>query len=168
MSLAVEHIEMGRKRTSRIITVAGIAVIGALVAFMVFLQVENAKAQDFANAYGAVVADSRSLTQAYQAEVKKWNETQYDNAKMASVTDEYLPKFQQLVDRAEGLQPVDKFKDAQDLLVKSLDSERQSYVHFRNYLISGDAQEDKKSNELLSQSLQYEAESFAAFKAAGG
>ncbi len=159
---------MGRKQTSRILTIGGFVAIGVLVAFMVFLQIENTKAQVFANAYEAIVTNSRSLTQEYHAEVKKWNETEYDNFKMASVTDNYLPKFQQLVDRANELESVVKFKDAKSLLVRSLDSERQSYMHFRNYLITGDPEEDQRSNQLLSQSLQYEDESFAAFKAAGG
>jgi hypothetical protein len=159
---------MGRKRTSRIITYGGLAAIGGLVAFMASLYVADSNSRDFVNGYGTIVTDSSSLTQQYQMEVKKWNETQYDNSKMASITDVYLPKFQQLVDRAEGLKPVEKFKDAQDFLIKSLDSERQSYMHFRNYLTTDDPKEDQKSNLLLSQSLQYETDSFAAFKAAGG
>ena len=156
-------------RKGKIVTIGGIAAIGAIVAFTVFLQTENAKAQNFAAAYGKIVTDSRSLTQQYQDEVGKWQKKEYRNSTMASKTDEYLPKFQQLVDRAKNeLQPTEKYKNAQDFLVKSLDSERQSYEHFRNYLITGNPAENETSTQLFTQSFQDEERSFAAFKAAGG
>lgn len=154
---------MRQKRTSRIITIGGMAAITLLVAVMAFLALENSNADSFARAYGALVTDSRSLTEQYQTEVGKWSDKQYDNATMASITDDYLPRFQQLIDRANGLQPTEKYKDAQDFLVRSLEYERQSYEHFRNYLITGDPAEDEMSTDLLSQSLDYEDRSFAAF-----
>ena len=153
----------------KIVTIGGIAAIGGIVAFMVFLQIQNAKAQDFVTAYGKIVTDSRSLTQQYQGEVGKWQKKEYSNSTMASKTDEYLPKFQQLVDRAKnGLQSTDKYKDAQDFLIKSLDSERQSYEHFRNYLLTGNPAENETSTQLFTQAFQDEERSFAAFQAAGG
>jgi membrane protein involved in colicin uptake len=157
-----------KHQAGRIVTIGGIAAIGAIVAFMVFLQIENAKAQGFANAYGAIVTDSRSVTQQYQGEIGKWQKKECTNTTMASKTDEYLPKFQQLVDRANGLQPTEKYKNAQDFLVKSLESERQSYEHFRNYLITGNPAENETSTQLFTQAFQYEEQSFAAFKAATG
>jgi hypothetical protein len=154
---------------SRIVTIGGIAAIGVAVAFMIFLQIENAKAQDFVEAYGKIVTDSRSLTQQYQAEVGKWQKKEYNDSTLASVTKEYLPKFQELVDRARnGLQPTEKYKNAQDFLVKSLDSERQSYEHFRNYLLTGNPVENETSTQLFTESFQNEERSFEAFKAAGG
>ena len=157
-----------KHQARRIITIGGIAAIGAIVAFMVFLQIENAKAQGFANAYGAIVTDSRSVTQQYQNEIGKWQKKEYTNTTMASKTDEYLPKFQQLVDRANRLQPTEKYKNAQDSLVKSLESERQSYEHFRNYLVTGNPAENETSTQLFTQAFQYEEQSFAAFKGATG
>jgi hypothetical protein len=156
-------------RKGKIVTIGGIAGIGAVVALVIFLQIENAKAQDFVAAYGKIVTDSRSLTQQYQDEIGKWQKKEYSNSTMVSKTDEYLPKFQQLVDRARnGLQPTEKYKSAQDYLIKSLDSERQSYEHFRNYLITGNPAENETSTQSLTASFQDEERSFEAFKAAGG
>jgi hypothetical protein len=153
---------LGRK-SSRIITGGGIALITVLVAVMAFLALESSNADSFARTYGALVTDSRSLTEQYQNEVGKWTDDEYDNSTMASITDDYLPRFQQLIDRANALQPTEKYKTTQEYLVKSLDYERQSYEHFRNYLITGDPAEDEMSTELLSESLDYEDRSFAAF-----
>ena len=83
---------------------------------------------------------------------------------MISVTDNYLPKFQKLVSRAKDLQPTTaKYLQAKDLYTKSLQSEMESYKHFRNYLVTGNKIEDDISTQLLSNALKYEIKSFAAF-----
>ena len=129
----------------------------------------RAKEQDFVAAYVKLVNDSRSLTQQYQTEVGKWQNKDYSNNTMASITDDYLPKFQQLVDRARNdLQPTEKYKSAQDYMVQSLDSERQSYEHFRNYLLTGNPAENETSTQFFTEAFLYEEKSFEAFKAAGG
>src|ERR1051325_5349399 len=96
---------MKRKQKERLLIFFGLGVIGLIISFIVSLQLENAKAQTFAESYGRLVADSRTLTQTYQGEIGKWKAKQYNNGNMISITDQYLPKFQSLVDRAKALQP---------------------------------------------------------------
>jgi hypothetical protein len=111
-----------------------------------------------------VTNDSHLLTQSYQKEIGKWQSKQYDNKTMTSVTDNYLPKFQKLVNRAEALQPTTaKYLQPKDLYIKSLQSEIESYKHFRNFLVTGNKTEDDISTQLLSNALKYEIKSFAAF-----
>lgn len=156
-----------RKMQTKVFTYAGFGAIGIIVVFMVFLTLANARAEAFARQYGSIITQSRSLTAEYQDEIGKWSKKQYDNATMISITDEYLPKFQKQLDDAKALDAPDKYTDARDLIIKSLDSEMQSYVHFRQYLVTGLQVEDDRSTELLSLALQYEDESFSAFTAAG-
>jgi hypothetical protein len=114
--------------------------------------------------YEVLIKDSRSLTQSYQSEIGKWQSKQYDNKTMILITDKYLPEFQKLVDRAQGLQPATaKYLQAKDLYMKSLQSEIASYMHFRNFLVTGNRIEDDTSTQLLSNALKFEVESFAAF-----
>jgi hypothetical protein len=62
------------------------------------------------------------------------------------------------------LQPTTaKYLQAKDLYIKSLQSEIGSYIHFRNFLVTGNRTEDDTSTELLSNALRFEVESFAAF-----
>ena len=111
-----------------------------------------------------LINDSHALTQSYQQEIGKWQSKQYDNRMMISITDDYLPKFQKLVDRAQALQlTTAKYLEAKDLYIKSLQSEIGSYVHFRNFLVTGNKTEDDISTQLLSNALRFEVESFAAF-----
>jgi hypothetical protein len=124
----------------------------------------NNATQIFHESYEMLINDSHLLTQSYQKEIGKWQSKQYDNKTMISVTDNYLPKFQKLVNRAEALQPItEKYLQAKDLYIKSLQSEIESYKHFRTFLITGNNTEDDISTQLLSNALKYEIKSFAAF-----
>ena len=114
--------------------------------------------------YEMLINNSHLLTQSYQKEIGKWQTKQYDNKTMISVTDNYLPKFQQLVYKAEALQATNgKYIQALDLYIKSLQSEIESYKHFRNFLISDNSSENNVSTQLLSDAFRYEMNSFAAF-----
>ena len=86
---------------------------------------------------------------------------------MAEIVDSYLPKYQQLVDGAKAIETPDRYIDARDLLVKSIEAEKDSNEHFREYLLTGDDKEYKKASDLLSLSLKHEAESSVAMSAAG-
>ena len=124
----------------------------------------NNVTQSFHVAYEMLINDSHALTQSYQKEIGKWESKQYDNKTMISITDNYLPEFQKLVNRAQALQPTTaKYLQAKDLYIKSLQSEIGSYIHFRNFLVTGNRTEDDTSTELLSNALRFEVESFAAF-----
>jgi hypothetical protein len=122
------------------------------------------RTQSFHVAYETLINDSRSLTQSYQSEIGKWQSKQYDNKTMILITDKYLPEFQKLVNRVQALQPTTaKYLQAKSLYIKSIQSEIGSYVHFRNFLVTGNKTEDDISTQLLSNALKYEIKSFAAF-----
>jgi hypothetical protein len=124
----------------------------------------NNMTQAFHKSYEMLINNSHLLTQSYQKEIGKWQTKQYDNKTMMSVTDNYLPKFQQLVDKAEALQATNgKYIQALDLYIRSLQSEIESYKHFRNFLVSGNSSENEVSTQLLSDAFRYEMNSFAAF-----
>jgi hypothetical protein len=62
---------------------------------------------------------------------------------MISITDNYLPKFQKLVNRVQALQPTTpEYLKAKDLYVKSLESEIASYMQFRKFF--GYGQHDRR------------------------
>lgn len=158
---------MGRKRTSRMITIGGIAVITALIAFMVFLQVEASKNNDYKRAFEQIVIDTNALTQQYQAEEGKWLAKEYDNSTMIAIIDQYVPRYQALVDRAEAIDAPERYKETHGYLMSAIDSEKKSNEHLRNYLATGDQSEYDRSSSMLSKSLADSANADAAIKAAG-
>jgi hypothetical protein len=121
----------------------------------------------FVNSFQTIVIKSHLLTHNYQVQVAKWERRGYDNHTMASITDNYLQKYQNLINETMSLsfQAPSKYEKAIELYLKSLESELRSYIHFKNYLLTGNLMENETSVQLLSDALRYEAESFAAFKA---
>jgi hypothetical protein len=154
-----------RKQRTRLISLGGIAVIGALIAFMIFLQVEASRNNDFKRAFEEIVIDTNALTQQYTAEEDKW--LSQDNNTMIQVIDQYLPRYDELIEGAKALNSPEKYKSAQDYLVSAIELERQSHQHFRNYLATGDESEYQKSSDMISQSLEQSVNADAAIKAAG-
>jgi hypothetical protein len=121
----------------------------------------------FVNSFEKLVKEAHNLTQNYQNEVGKWKTHQHDNKTMISITNNYLPKYENLVNQSKTLQPPKEFLYATDLYTKSLGSELQSYVHFRNYLSTNNSTENKLSSKFLSDAFNQEIDSFKALKSSG-
>ncbi|HXG06637.1 MAG TPA: hypothetical protein VNI77_04840 [Nitrososphaera sp.] len=155
------------KRLSQIVTVGGIALITALVGLMIALQVEASRNNDYKRAFEQVVIEANALTREYQNEEGKWRAKEYDNATMISIIDQYMPRYQALIDRANNLDAPERYKTAHTYLVSAIESEMQSNEHFRNYLATGDQSEYEKSSAMLSKSLADSARADAAIKEAG-
>jgi hypothetical protein len=158
---------MKYKQRERIIIFCGIGVLALIVAFALYLQMQRSKVQAFSEAYARLIDDSRILTHNYQNEVGKWKLKQYSNDTMISTTDQYLPKFQLLVDKAKSLPDSEKYSKVRGFTIQSFQSEIESYKHFRNSLATDNNAEDGKSTQLLSDALRYETQAFAAFNTAG-
>ena len=112
--------------------------------------------QEFRSSLSAIVNQSQALTKTYQDEIGKWRSNQYDNATMISITDSFIPEFENITNAAKNMTYPNDYKHVHDALVNSLKSETESYKHFRNYLVSGNKTEDEISTDLLTSALKYE------------
>ena len=110
----------------------------------------------FRSALSHIVNESQQLTKSYQDEIRKWTSGQYDNYTLISITDSFLPKFDNLTSNAKNMTYPNEYKYVHEALVNSLSSETESYRHYRDYLVSGNKTEDDVSTDLLSQAFQYE------------
>ena len=117
-------------------------------------------ATSFVNSFTKLVTDAHNLTQSYQNEFGKWKAHQHDNKTMISIINNYLPKYENLVSESKTLH----YQNATDLYTKSLGSELQSYIHFRNYLLTNNSTENKLSLKFLSDAFKYEIDSFKVLK----
>jgi hypothetical protein len=124
-------------------------------------------AAPFVNSFEKLVKEAHNLTQSYQNEIGKWKTHQYDNKTMISVTSNYLPKYENLVNESKTLQPPKQYQNATDTYTKSLESELQSYIHFQNYLSTNNSTENKLSSKFLDDAFKFEIDSFKALKSSG-
>jgi predicted PurR-regulated permease PerM len=122
--------------------------------------------QSFANSFESVVNETRLLSLDYDAQVQKWQRGEHSNESMASITDTYLPRYQELINRTNELQTPTGYENVTNLYAKSLESELKSNIQFRDYLLTGNKTESEASMQSLSDAFRYEIESFKAFKSA--
>ena len=124
-------------------------------------------AHSFEESFAKLVSETRSLSLSYQTEIGKWQVNRHDNISMISITNDYLQRFQEIVEKSEELKPPSSgYKRALDLFAKSIQSEMASHIHFQNFLATGDLKEEERSIQLFSDAFKYEKEAFDAFKAA--
>ena len=121
----------------------------------------------FEESFAKLVSETRSLSLSYQTEIGKWQVNHRDNISMISITNDYLQRFQEIVEKSEELKPPSSgYKRALDLFAKSIQSEMASHIHFQNFLATGDLKEEERSIQLFSDAFKYQKEAFDAFKAA--
>ena len=124
-------------------------------------------AHSFEESFAKLVSETRSLSLSYQTEIGKWQINHHDNISMISITNDYLQRFQEIVEKSKELKPPSSgYKRALDLFAKSIQSEMASHIHFQNFLATGDLKEEERSIQLFSDAFKYEKEAFDAFKAA--
>ena len=124
-------------------------------------------AHSFEESFAKLVSETRSLSLSYQNEIAKWQLNNHDNSSMISITNDYLQRFQDIVEKSKELKPPSTgYKRALDLFAKSIQSEMASHIHFQNFLATGDLKEDERSIQLFSDAFKYEKEAFDAFKTA--
>ena len=136
-----------------------------LIAFTVFLQIETSRNNDFKSAFEKIVVDTNALTQQYTAEENKL--LPKDNNTLIQVIDQYLLRYDQLIDRAKALNGPEKYNSAKESLISTIQLERDSYQHFRNYLVTANQSEYQQSSDLITMSLQQSINADAAIKEAG-
>lgn len=125
------------------------------------LQERNLEERAFLDSYYSLVNSTALTTENYHKEIERWERGELDDQELVSITNSYLEEYDQLVDTASSFSTPENFQDALDLYIKSLQSERESYVYFRDFIESGDPILNETSVDLLSNATEYELESFA-------
>jgi hypothetical protein len=119
---------------------------------------------EFLNNYYSLVNASGKTTEAFHNEIEKWERNEYDDRELVDVTNSFLSQYDSLVDRASSFS-LQKYQEALDLYIKSLNSERASYTLFRDFIETGDPELNETSIDLQSNATKYELESFKSINA---
>ena len=57
----------------------------------------------FRSTLSHIVNESQQLTKSFQDEIRKWTSGQYDNYTLISITDSFLPKFDNLISNSKNM-----------------------------------------------------------------
>jgi hypothetical protein len=115
---------------------------------------------EFMNNFIGLTNKSGALTNSYQQEVGKWDNNEYSDTTIMMITNDTIVQINNLIDETNNLQVPEKFKDGISLYTKSLESERDSYKQFGDFIKTGNPALNETSTDLLTDSLKYEIEAF--------
>lgn len=121
--------------------------------------------QEFLNDFVELTNKSGALTNSYQQEIGKWENNEYSDGTIMTITNDTVTQINNLIDATNNLQIPEKFKNGVSLYTKSLEAERDSYMQFGDFIKTGDPALNETSTDLLTDSLKYEIEAFKAIEA---
>lgn len=127
-------------------------------------QSTNTADNEFMNNFIGLTNKSGALTSSYQQEVGKWQNNEYSDTTIMMITNDTIVQINNLIDETNNLQVPEKFKDGISLYTKSLESERDSYKQFGDFIKTGNPTLNETSTDLLTDSLKYEIEAFKAIQ----
>ncbi len=67
-----------------------------------------------------LINKSRNLTQSYQSQITKLSDWKYDNKTMIAITNDYLPKFQKVIDDSKILQTTEQYEQRLEMTFKKM------------------------------------------------
>jgi hypothetical protein len=153
---------VSRKRFKTFIVIGIILILASAGIYLAYLSSTQITAdKQFLENYYSLVDSTTTVTENYHREIERWEKDQYRDAELVDITNSFLSEYDHLVDRASSIRPPQKYKEALDLYLKSLISERSSYAFFRDFVETGDPVLNKTSINLLSNATQYELQSFS-------
>ena len=105
-----------------------------------------------------------SVSNQYQYELAKGKESINNNMTIVNKTNEYIDKLEKIISLAKEYNIQKEYKPLLNSYINSLQNEIESYIHYKNYILTGNNTENKLSLDLLSKALNYETEAIKEYK----
>ena len=103
----------------------------------------------------------------YQSEISFLNQSINDNETKINTTQGYIDNLKDIILFAKKITVQQDYKPVLNNYIDSLESEIESYVHYNEYIITGNLTENKISMDLLSKAYNYETQAINLYKQLG-
>lgn len=123
-------------------------------------EIPNASKEFIINLFDNV----NSVSNEYQNELAKEKESINNNMTIVNKTNEYIDKLEKIILLAKEYNIQKDYKPLLNSYINSLQNEIESYIYYKNYILTGNNTENKLSLDFLSKSLIYETEAIKEFK----
>ena len=100
----------------------------------------------------------------YQSEISFLNQSINDNETMINTTQGYIDNLKEIILFAKKTTVQQDYKPVLNNYIDSIDNEIESYVHYKEYIITGNLTENKISMDLLSKAFNYETQAIKLYK----
>ena len=96
----------------------------------------------------------------YQSEISSIN----DNETMMNTTQGYIDNLKELILFAKKTTVQQDYQPVLNNYIESIENEIESYVHYKEYIVTGNLTENKISMDLLSNAFNYETQAIKLYK----
>jgi len=96
----------------------------------------------------------------YQSEISSIN----DNKTMMNTTQGYIDNLKEIILFAKKTTVQHDYQPVLNNYIESIENEIESYVHYKEYIVTGNLTENKISMELLSKAYNYETQAINMYK----
>ena len=96
----------------------------------------------------------------YQSEISSIN----DNETMMNTTQGYIDNLNEIVLFAKKTTVQQDYQPVLNNYIESIENEIESYVHYKEYIVTGNLTENKISMDLLSKAYNYETQAINMYK----
>jgi len=100
----------------------------------------------------------------YQSEISFLNQSINDNETMINTTQGYIDNLKEIILFAKKTTVQQDYKPVLNNYIDSIENEIESYVHYKEYIITGNITENKISMDLLSKAFNYETQAIKLYK----
>ncbi len=136
-----------------------------------FLDNANALFHDQGSQQVEVIDDSKKIIKLlfdrvniasnnYQSEISSIN----DNETMMNTTQGYIDNLNEIVLFAKKTTVQQDYQPVLNNYIESIENEIESYVHYKEYIVTGNLTENKISMDLLSKAYNYETQAINMYK----
>jgi hypothetical protein len=142
-----------------------------------FLNNANALFHDQGSQQDGIIDDSKIIeslfnrvniaSNNYQSEISFLNQSINHNETMINTTQGYIDNLKDIILFAKKITVQQDYKPVLNNYIDSLESEIASYVHYNEYIITGNLTENKISMDLLSKAYNYETQAINLYKQLG-
>lgn len=140
-----------------------------------FLNNANALFHDQGSQQDGVIDDSKKIIDSlfdrvniasnnYQSEISFLNQSINDNETMINTTQGYIDNLKEIILFAKKTTVQQDYKPVLNNYIDSIENEIESYVHYKEYIITGNLTENKISMDLLSKAFNYETQAIKLYK----
>jgi hypothetical protein len=139
------------------------------------LNTANALFHDQVSQQDGVIDDSKKIIESlfdrvniasnnYQSEISFLNQSINENETMINTTQGYIDNLKEIISFAKKTTVQQDYKPVLNNYIDSIENEIESYVHYKEYIITGNLTENKISMDLLSKAFNYETEAINLYK----
>ena len=140
-----------------------------------FLNNANALFHDQGSQQDGVIDDSKKIIESlfdrvniasnnYQSEISFLNQSINDNETMINTTQGYIDNLKEIILFAKKTTVQQDYKPVLNNYIDSIENEIESYVHYKEYIVTGNLTENKISMDLLSKAFNYETQAINLYK----